>query len=161
MSQLDRLEQLAQRLVEGAFNRFLHAEDKSPTRPAATPAETREVLSLAAGKFAAKRWALRIDGRRLALGEPVVNVGRALDNDIVLAASTVSRYHAQLRWRNGRYYLCPPQPFTDPQAEPTRRLASAPYTRVNGRAVSSDDQYALAPGDALEFGQIGAMIEVQ
>jgi hypothetical protein len=161
MSQLDRLEELAQRLVEGTFSRFFQADKNSPPPPPthATPTETREVLRLAGGISQAKSWALWVAGNRLPLGEPVVTVGRALDNDIVLTEPTVSRYHAQLRWRNGGYVLCPPDAPSGPASVPTERMGSAPHTRVNGQSPATEQP--LAAGDQLEFGQTGITVEVQ
>lgn len=49
---------------------------------------------------------LILDGRRhVQLVKPVVTLGRALDNDIVIDDPRVSRHHAQLRLRQGRYVL--------------------------------------------------------
>lgn len=49
---------------------------------------------------------LVIDGRHhLPLNKPIINLGRRTDNDIVLDAATVSRRHAQIRWRYGRFVL--------------------------------------------------------
>jgi len=49
---------------------------------------------------------LILEGRRhVLLVKPVVTLGRALDNDIVLDDTRVSRHHAQLRLRQGRYVL--------------------------------------------------------
>jgi hypothetical protein len=49
---------------------------------------------------------LILDGRRhVPLVKPVVTLGRALDNDIVLDDPRISRHHAQLRVRQGRYVL--------------------------------------------------------
>lgn len=49
---------------------------------------------------------LILDGRRhVQLVKPVVTLGRALDNDIVIDDPRVSRHHAQLRLRQGRYAL--------------------------------------------------------
>lgn len=39
------------------------------------------------------------------LNKPLIRLGRALDNDIILEDRRVSRYHAQLRLRYGRYLL--------------------------------------------------------
>lgn len=154
MSQLDRLEELAQRLVEGTFNRFFQAD----TQPAAH-ADTREVLRLGLDNPAAKHWVLHIGDRQIELGEPVIDIGRALDNDIVLSEPTVSRYHAQLRWREGRYVLCPPRPAADSPSAQTQRLASAPFTRLNGQPIA-EDAPGLASGDRLEFGKTRLTVEV-
>lgn len=49
---------------------------------------------------------LILEGRRhVPLARPVVTIGRALDNDVVIDDSRVSRHHAQLRLRQGRYVL--------------------------------------------------------
>lgn len=46
------------------------------------------------------------DGRHhISLTKPIINIGRRTDNDIVLEAATISRRHAQLRWRYGRFIL--------------------------------------------------------
>lgn len=162
MSQLDRLEALAQRLVEGTFNRFFKAD--APASPAADAVarqiDTKEVLRLAADDQPAKHWRLHLPGRQLALGEPVINIGRALDNDIILSEPTVSRYHAQFRWRNGRYVLCPAPATPDQHAAQTRPIGMVPYTRVNGQPVTSD-QHPLASGDFIEFGKTRITVEIQ
>jgi len=47
-----------------------------------------------------------LEGRRhVPLVKPVITLGRALDNDIVIDDPRVSRHHAQLRLRQGRYVL--------------------------------------------------------
>jgi hypothetical protein len=49
---------------------------------------------------------LILDGRRhVNLCQATVSVGRALDNDVILEDARVSRHHAQLRRRYGRYVL--------------------------------------------------------
>jgi pSer/pThr/pTyr-binding forkhead associated (FHA) protein len=49
---------------------------------------------------------LILEGRRhVTLTSSVVTVGRALDNDVVIDDPRVSRHHAQLRLRQGRYVL--------------------------------------------------------
>jgi hypothetical protein len=49
---------------------------------------------------------LILEGRRhVALTKPVITLGRALDNDIVVDDTRVSRHHAQLRLRQGQYIL--------------------------------------------------------
>ncbi len=49
---------------------------------------------------------LILEGRRhVALVKPVITLGRALDNDVVVDDPRVSRHHAQLRVRQGRYVL--------------------------------------------------------
>jgi len=49
---------------------------------------------------------LILDGKRhIPLNRPIVTLGRALDNDIVIDDARVSRHHAQLRLRQGRYVI--------------------------------------------------------
>ena len=68
------------------------------------------------------------------LVKDVTNLGRMEDNDIVLASSHVSRYHAQIR-KVGADYL-----VVD--------LASTSGTSVNGRPV---DETPLSPGDVISL----------
>ncbi len=147
MSQLDRLEQLAQRLVEGTFSRFFQPQQEAPGAQPVDRTQTREVLRLSAGMQRAGRWALQLNDRRLSLGEPVINRGRARDNDVILNDPTVSRYHAQLRWRQGRYMLFPPDASLRETAARAR-----PHTTVNQVDVSTEPQ-PLAHADVLQRGQ--------
>jgi hypothetical protein len=49
---------------------------------------------------------LVINGQRaILLNQDVINIGRSLDNHIILDDSAVSRHHLQLRLRQGRYIL--------------------------------------------------------
>jgi len=81
---------------------------------------------------------LIIDGdRHFPLDRPVINIGRRLDNQIILEDLHVSRTHAQLRWRDGRFVLFD--------------LGSASGTKVNGRPVR---QHLLLPGDVITIGPI-------
>jgi hypothetical protein len=76
---------------------------------------------------------LIIEGRRhFPLDRTVVNVGRRLDNQLILDDPRVSRTHAQLRVREGRYVLFD--------------LGSTGGTDVNGRRVH---QHVLRPGDVI------------
>lgn len=75
------------------------------------------------------------NGRRhVALTASVVSIGRALDNDVILEDSRVSRHHAQLRCRYGRYVLYD--------------LGSAGGTAINGYPVQ---ECVLQPGDVISF----------
>jgi len=66
----------------------------------------------------------------------VATVGRAVDNDIRVPSQIVSRYHAILRFANGRWLL------TD--------LDSLNGTRVNGDSIHAPR--ALRPNDRVQFG---------
>jgi hypothetical protein len=74
--------------------------------------------------------------RHIPLDQPVVSIGRHLDNRLVLEDAMVSRHHALLRAREGRYLL------TD--------LGSKHGTRVNETPVS---ECFLCAGDVLRLGR--------
>lgn len=87
---------------------------------------------------------LIIDGVKVfPLTQPVVNIGRRMDNQLVIDDPRISRSHAQLRAIKGRYVIFD--------------LNSTGGTYINGQKVS---QSVLYPGDvislagvALVFGQ--------
>jgi hypothetical protein len=81
---------------------------------------------------------LIINGQRhFPLNRPVVNIGRQLDNHLVLDDPLVSRRHAQLRARDGQYLL------TD--------LGSKHGLRLNNDPVR---EAVLQPGDVVRLGNI-------
>jgi hypothetical protein len=114
MSKFVRLEALAERLIEGTFARLFKNKGDNASRsisdsvkngrPAPAADTTRE-LRLMVRPNVAQRWWVQFNNHRVQLGQPVVTVGRALDNDIVWDDPALSPYHAQLRWRDGRYHL--------------------------------------------------------
>lgn len=67
----------------------------------------------------------------------VVNVGRRLDNDLILDDPRVSRHHAQLRAIKGQYVIFD--------------LASSSGTFINGQRTS---QAILHPGDVISLGGV-------
>lgn len=71
--------------------------------------------------------ALRVDGP--------TRLGRALDNDLVVADQSVSRHHATISWQNGAYYL--------------QDLSSQNGTFVGGQRVS---QALLVDGARVKLG---------
>lgn len=83
------------------------AQDTAPigetNEIAATAVDSaREALKAAANS----QCFLILEGRRhVVLTRPVITLGRALDNDVVLDDTRVSRHHAQLRMRQGNYIL--------------------------------------------------------
>jgi hypothetical protein len=78
---------------------------------------------------------LILEGRRhVSLIQPVVSIGRTLDNDIILEDSRVSRHHAQLRRRYGRYVLYD--------------LGSFRGTQINGYPV---EECVLHSGDVISL----------
>ena len=70
--------------------------------------------------------------RTFNLTESTVRIGRALDNDLILEDRRISRHHAQLRQRYGRYIL--------------QDLGSRGGTKVNGFPVQ---EIVLRPGDMI------------
>jgi pSer/pThr/pTyr-binding forkhead associated (FHA) protein len=83
------------------------AQDTAPINPTAEiAADAVEATKQAALISSAQHSFLILDGRRhIPLVKPVVTLGRALDNDIVLDDTRISRHHAQLRVRQGHYVL--------------------------------------------------------
>jgi pSer/pThr/pTyr-binding forkhead associated (FHA) protein len=79
---------------------------------------------------------LLVEGKRMALGEAGVTVGRSRQCDVVIDDPNVSRRHAELRPRGGSWVL------TD--------LGSTNGSRVNGRTVSGPT--VVKPGDEIELG---------
>ena len=78
---------------------------------------------------------LIIEGDRIFdLKKPVIALGRAFDNDVILEDPRVSRHHAQLRQRYNRYIL--------------RDLGSSGGTTVNGFPVQ---EIVLRPGDVISL----------
>ena len=75
------------------------------------------------------------DGREFRLSDRPTTIGRALDNDVVIADARVSRYHAQVRRGDGGYVV--------------RDLGSTNGTTVAGRRVA---EHRLAHGDEISLG---------
>lgn len=104
-----------------------HTREMSP--------EERDAVQEAVETESVDRPFLIIGGERhIALGDPVVSIGRTLDNDIILEDQRVSRHHAQLRRRYGRYVLYD--------------LGSSGGTTINGYPV---EECVLQPGDVISF----------
>jgi hypothetical protein len=78
---------------------------------------------------------LIVDGNQVfPLNRTVINIGRRVDNHLVLADPRVSRAHAQIRAIRGQYVLFD--------------LNSTGGTMVNGRRMR---QYTLKPGDVISL----------
>lgn len=84
---------------------------------------------------------LQEDGARFELRRSPLRIGRALDNDVVLADPRVSRFHAEIRHEDGRYVLYD--------------LGSTNGTLVDGRAVERcplrDGAEIMLGGSRLTF----------
>ena len=85
----------------------------------------------------------RYKGQRFPIRVPVVNVGRADYNDIVLNDDSVSTVHAKLQRREGVWVVVD--------------LDSTNGTFVDGEKVSGEAP--IVPGALLRFGGIGMMFE--
>jgi pSer/pThr/pTyr-binding forkhead associated (FHA) protein len=82
-------------------------------------------------------------GRRMPIRGPVVNVGRADFNDIVLAEPSVSTTHAKLQRREGLWVVSD--------------LGSTNGTYVEGEPVVGET--ALLPGSTIRFGDVAVLFE--
>jgi pSer/pThr/pTyr-binding forkhead associated (FHA) protein len=84
-----------------------------------------------------------LKGRRLPIKVPVVNIGRADYNDVVIADPSVSTMHAKLQRRDAIWVL------TD--------LGSTNGTFVEGERLTGE--VPLSPGTTLKFGDVSALFE--
>jgi pSer/pThr/pTyr-binding forkhead associated (FHA) protein len=78
------------------------------------------------------------------LGGPLIGIGRASDNDVIVDDPLVSRHHCQLKLQHGAYG------FAD--------LGSRNGSYVNGQAVS---EIALGPGDMIQIGETTIEFQVR
>ena len=85
----------------------------------------------------------KFKGQRFPIRVPVVNVGRADYNDIVLNDESVSTVHAKLQRREGVWVLVD--------------LDSTNGSFVDGEKVSGES--SIVPGSLLRFGAVGVMFE--
>ena len=84
-----------------------------------------------------------LKGRRLPVKVPLVNIGRADFNDVVIADPSVSTSHAKLQRRDDVWVL------TD--------LGSTNGTFVEGERLSGE--VALGPGTTVKFGEVAVLFE--
>lgn len=118
----------------------VHSQAANPTTEFQVP---RQEIDQAAQEILAALRALDayliVEGERhVALDRPLIGLGRRMDNEVVLDAPTISRRHAQIRWRYGRFVLY------DLSNRPGR-------TAVNGQPVQ---EYALQPGDVIALSTV-------
>ncbi len=109
--------------------------------------DTHEVEAAVQPASEARSWSLHGAGRGFRLGEPVVRLGRALSNDVILDDRRVSRRHAQLRWRAGTYHLSD--------------MGSSGGTTVNGRPVRRGEEISLADGDVVSLAGLALTVNVE
>ena len=86
---------------------------------------------------------LIIAGRAVPIDQPFITLGRSIDNDIILESDDVSRQHAQIKLRQGRYVL------TD--------LNSANGTRVNGQPIT---EHVLHDGDLIQLAGVEILFKL-
>lgn len=104
--------------------------------PAPTPAAVAPLASLLIRGGALK-------GKRLPVRAPVVNIGRADYNDIVLPEPSVSTAHAKLQRREGVWVISD--------------LDSTNGTTVDGEPVRGE--FPLSPGATIRFGEVAVLFE--
>jgi hypothetical protein len=97
--------------------------------------EFEESTAVQASALPMGRPFLILEGRRhVDLLQPVVSIGRALDNDVIIEDPRISRHHAQLRRRYGRYVLYD--------------VGSSGGTQINGYPI---EECVLHSGDVISF----------
>lgn len=80
---------------------------------------------------------LIVNGRRhVALDKPLIKVGRRIDNDVIVDVPVVSRQHAHIRWRHGRFIIYD--------------LGSRGGVQINGERVIES---VLTPGDLITLSE--------
>jgi len=114
-------------------------ETKRPSPEAITQIrQPGDAAELFAADIAALDAYLIVDGQRhVPLTKPVTNLGRNIDNDVVLDAPTVSRQHAQIRWRYGRFILYD--------------VSNRGRTQVNNQTVN---ETVLKSGDVISLSDV-------
>lgn len=142
----------SERVRTGTARAEAHFVDLEPERQEALEdaLEGTRALRLARGspargprsQAASSAWWLVDESGRAYRLDPdlaIVRLGRALDNDVVVSDSRVSRYHAQLQW-TGRGWV-------------VMDLGSTNGTSIGERRVA-DEPLPLRPGTDLLLGQV-------
>ncbi len=106
---------------------------------------TREAEVVALSTDSAERWLLRQGNLAFPLGGPVIRFGRALSNDIILDDPRVSRRHAQVRWREGKYYLSD--------------VDGGHAVHLNGEPIGEGEEAPLAAGDVISLAGVVLTVE--
>lgn len=110
-----------------------------------SPANPSETVILATGESGAIHDAIRaadafliVQGRQhIALDQPVIRIGRRVDNDFVLDLPSISRQHAQIRWRQPYFVLYD--------------VSGQGRTSVNGVRIQ---EHVLRPGDVIALSDV-------
>jgi hypothetical protein len=115
----------------------VEAERPSPD-PVTQIRQPSDAAEIFAADIAALDAYLIVDGQRhVPLTKPVTSLGRNVDNDVVLDAPTVSRQHAQIRWRYGRFILYD--------------VSNRGRTQVNNQTVN---ETVLQSGDVISLSDV-------
>jgi len=120
--------------------RLLIRSEIDPTREDnKTRARSRKAVEDQMRDMARSRNAwLIIDGKQhIDLDQLTMHIGRRPDNEIVIESSTVSRVHAQIRWRFNQFSLFD--------------MGSRAGIIVNGERV---DECGLQPGDVIQLAEV-------
>ncbi len=118
----------------------------APAAPAAPVTPPKPVMRSSGPTLTLATFLVRsgtLKGQRLMVRVPVVNVGRAEYNDLVIPDDSVSSTHAKLQRRDGIWVL------TDSD--------STNGTWVDGERVAGEA--ALGPGSVVRFGEISVLFE--
>ncbi|HEX4628058.1 MAG TPA: FHA domain-containing protein, partial [Gemmatimonadales bacterium] len=122
-------------------NRLRHTVHGMEGAASAAPAPPPATAPASLGSFLVRSGALI--GRRLAVRTPIVNVGRADYNDVVVPDPSVSTSHAKLQRREGVWVLID--------------LDSTNGSFVDGERVKGEAP--LAPGAMVRFGDVQLVFE--
>lgn len=127
----------------GAAERLSHTMHGLPVPAPPTPKPVERLPGPMAqlGNFLVRSGQLK--GQRLSIRAPVVNIGRAEYNDLVIPDESVSSTHAKLQRREGVWILADNESTNGTWVD---------GERVRGEAI-------LGPGAVVRFGEVSAMFE--
>jgi pSer/pThr/pTyr-binding forkhead associated (FHA) protein len=113
----------------------------APVTPPSGPVTPISIVDAPIASLLVRSGSLK--GKRLTVRTPVVNIGRADYNDLVIPEPSVSSSHAKLQRREGIWVLSD--------------LGSTNGTYVDGERVT--DETPLGPGAAIRFGEVTTLFE--
>jgi pSer/pThr/pTyr-binding forkhead associated (FHA) protein len=120
----------------GGYQLSFHVRTEARDGRSAPPVEnTQRAMAPVSVVAGGAPYLARLNGERLKLEKPVIRIGRALDNDIVLQDASVSRHHAEIERRDGVFLM--------------RDLGSQNGTWVADNRIT---EVRLTPGDHLRIG---------
>lgn len=113
----------------------------APGKPPSGPVTPISIVDAPIASLLVRSGSLK--GKRLTVRTPVVNIGRADYNDLVIPEPSVSSSHAKLQRREGIWVLSD--------------LGSTNGTYVDGERVT--EETPLGPGAAIRFGEVTTLFE--